>query len=49
VGDVSVCYRCGAEYRGFPVNPEHKPFELSVGERYRQEKIRREQLRTENK
>ena len=45
VGDVSVCYRCGAEYRGFPANPEHRPFELGVGERYRQEKVRREQLR----
>jgi hypothetical protein len=44
VGDVSVCYRCGAEYRGFPVCPDHKPFELSTGERYRQERIRREQL-----
>jgi hypothetical protein len=45
VGDVSVCYRCGAEYRGFAGNPEHKPFELGIGERYRQEKLRREQLR----
>jgi hypothetical protein len=47
VGDVSVCYRCGAEYRGFASNPQHKPFELGVGERYRQEKLRREQLRAE--
>jgi hypothetical protein len=45
VGDVSVCYRCGAEYRGFAASPEHGPFELGVGERYRQEKLRREQLR----
>ncbi len=45
VGDVSVCYRCGAEFRGFPVNAEHKPFELTVGERYRQERLRREALR----
>jgi hypothetical protein len=47
VGDVSVCYRCGAEYRGFRPTPEHKPFELSIAERYRQEKLRREQLRAE--
>ena len=47
VGDVSVCYRCGAEYRGFRPTPGHKPYELSTGERYRQEKIRREQLRAE--
>jgi hypothetical protein len=45
VGDVSVCYRCGAQYRGFPPGPEHKPFELGTGERYRQERLRREQLR----
>jgi hypothetical protein len=45
VGDAVVCYRCGAEYRGFPPSPEHRPFELGVGERYRQERIRREQLR----
>jgi hypothetical protein len=49
VGGVSVCYRCGAEYRGFPVNAEHKPFELSIAERYRQEKLRREQLRAAEK
>ncbi|HXG09897.1 MAG TPA: hypothetical protein VNK04_08925 [Gemmataceae bacterium] len=45
VGDVVVCYRCGAEYRGFPPNPGHGPFELGIGERYRQERIRREQLK----
>ncbi len=45
VGDVSVCYRCGAEYRGFPPNSEHKPFDLGTGERYRQERLRRQQLR----
>jgi hypothetical protein len=48
VGDAVVCYRCGAEYRGFPPSPAHGPFELGVGERYRQEKIRREQLRGTN-
>lgn len=45
VRDVVVCYRCEAEHRGFPPNPEHGPFELTVGERYRQERIRRDQLR----
>jgi hypothetical protein len=44
VGDAIVCYRCGAEYRGVAPSPEHKPFELTVHERYRQERIRREQL-----
>jgi hypothetical protein len=45
VGDVVVCYRCGAHYRAFPPHPEHKPFELGIAERYRQEKQRREELR----
>jgi hypothetical protein len=44
VGDVIVCYRCQAQYRGFQATDEHKPFELGIAERYRQERIRREQL-----
>jgi hypothetical protein len=44
VGDVVVCYRCHAHYRGVRPNAEHKPFELTVHERYRQERLRREQL-----
>lgn len=44
VGDVVVCYRCGAHHRGFAANPAHHPFELSVGERYRQEQLRRAQM-----
>jgi hypothetical protein len=39
VKDVVVCYRCGAHYRGLPT-AEHKPFELTTHERYRQERIR---------
>ena len=44
VGDALVCYRCNAHYRGFQAGEEHHAFELSIGERYRQERIRREQL-----
>ena len=44
VGDAVVCYRCHAHYRGVRPNAEHKPFELTVHERYRQERLRREQL-----
>jgi hypothetical protein len=44
VGDVVVCYRCGAQHRGLTPGPEHRPHELAVAERYRQERIRREQL-----
>jgi hypothetical protein len=45
VGDVIVCYRCNAHYRGVKQCDVAKPFELGTGERYRQERIRREQLR----
>ena len=41
MGDVTVCYRCRAQYRGFPPNPEHRPFELPIGEKYRQERLRK--------
>jgi hypothetical protein len=46
VGDVVVCYGCGAHHRGFAAKPAHGPFELSIGERYRQAQLRRAQLRT---
>ncbi len=45
VGDAIVCYRCLAHYRGFRAGEAHKPFELVIGERYRQERLRREQLK----
>jgi hypothetical protein len=44
VKDVVVCYRCGAHHRGIVASPEHRPFELTIHERYRQERLRREQL-----
>jgi hypothetical protein len=49
VGDVVVCYRCDAHHRGFPADPDHKPFELGTAERYRQERLRRMQLLAEKK
>lgn len=45
VGDAVVCYRCGARCKGFTPTEAHKPHELTVAERYRQERIRREQAR----
>ena len=45
IGDVLVCYRCLAQYRGAERSPEHKPFDLGIGERYRQERLRLEVLR----
>jgi hypothetical protein len=44
VGDVVVCYRCNAHFRQCAVLAEHKPHELVIAEKYRQERIRREQL-----
>jgi len=49
VGDAVVCYRCDAYYRGLAPDAEHKPFELVIAERYRQERIRREQTRAGKK
>jgi len=49
VGDVVVCYRCQAHYRGIPAGDEHKPFELGIAERYRQERLRRQQLQAAKK
>lgn len=45
VGDVIVCYRCEAHHRGIKTMPGHEPFEITIGERYRQERIRKEQLK----
>ncbi|MBY0522140.1 MAG: hypothetical protein K2R98_02005 [Gemmataceae bacterium] len=45
VGDAVVCYRCGAHYRGLSTYDGYKPYELVVGERYRQERLRREELK----
>jgi hypothetical protein len=44
VGDAVVCYRCGASFHGLRPTDAHKPFELTTAERYRQERLRREQL-----
>jgi hypothetical protein len=44
VGDLVVCYRCGAQHSCRSAGARHHPFELVIGERYRQERIRREQL-----
>jgi hypothetical protein len=47
VPDVTICYRCLSQVRGAGSNPggRFKPFDLALGERYRQERIRASQLR----
>ncbi len=47
VGDALVCYRCHAHYHGITRNSSHAPFDLGTAERYRQERLRREQLEAE--
>ena len=49
VGDAVVCYRCGAVHSQFGPAPEIKPFDLGISERYRQQRIRREQLQAERR
>jgi hypothetical protein len=47
VPDVVICYRCLSQYRGNGSNPSgrYRNFDLAVGERYRQERMRVEELR----
>lgn len=35
VPKLTVCYRCRAEFRDVPLNPEHEGFELAIAEKYR--------------
>lgn len=44
VGDAVVCYRCGAVHRGVP-SRVFEPHDLGIAERYRQERLRKEQVR----
>lgn len=46
--DVTVCYRCLAQFRNLPRNPKHEPFDLAVGEKYRQERMRKEQMQAQS-
>lgn len=44
MGNVTVCYRCQAFHCGFAPNPTHQSFELTIAERYRQERLRKQQM-----
>src|SRR5215218_9262166 len=35
VPKITVCYRCRAEFRDAPLNPDHEGFDLATGEKYR--------------
>lgn len=47
VPDVTICYRCQSQLRGPGSNPGGRleTFDLAIGERYRQERLRAEELR----
>jgi hypothetical protein len=47
VPDVTICYRCLSQIRGPGSSPGagFQPFDLSIGERYRQERLRIQELR----
>jgi hypothetical protein len=47
VPDVTICYRCSSQVRGNTGEPHGRfqPFDLAIGERYRQERIRAQHLR----
>jgi hypothetical protein len=47
VPDVTICYRCLSQVRGAGSNAGGRfhPYDLAIGERYRQERIRIEELR----
>jgi len=44
VPDVVTCYRCNAEHRGVPSRPHHLPHEQTTQEKYRQERLRRDEI-----
>ena len=43
VGDVVACYRCGTEHRGMAPGT-HQPHEMIIEERYRQQRLREQEL-----
>jgi hypothetical protein len=47
VKDVTICYRCLSQARGDGSNADgrFKAFDLAIGERYRQERLRAQELR----
>ncbi|HRA87709.1 MAG TPA: hypothetical protein PK992_06565 [Planctomycetaceae bacterium] len=40
MGDMLVCYRCGARHRKTTINEQHPKFDLETAERYRQQDLR---------
>ena len=40
MGDMLVCYRCGARHRRTAMDEQHPKFDLETAERYRQQNLR---------
>ncbi len=40
MGDMLVCYRCGARHRKTTIGEQHPKFDLETAERYRQQDLR---------
>ena len=43
MGDMLVCYRCGARHRQTAMDEQHPRFDLETAERYRQQDLRQQQ------
>ena len=44
MGDMLVCYRCGARHRRTEIHEEHPRFDLETAERYRQQDLRQRKV-----
>ena len=49
MSDMLVCYRCSARYRHANLGVDPRRFDLEVAERYRQESIRLEESKAEQR
>lgn len=43
---ITVCYVCGSRYRGLPVNPDHRPFELMTAQMWEARSLNWRKLNT---
>lgn len=44
MGDMLVCYRCGARHRRTTIDDQHPRFDLETAERYRQQDLKQRQI-----
>lgn len=44
MGDMLVCYRCGARHRRTTIDDQHPRFDLETAERYRQQELKQRQI-----